>query len=348
MRSYNGSEMSRDIGIDLGTSSVLVSMGGRGIALKEPSVVAVRRDTGEIVCIGEEARKILGRAPANIHVVKPLQDGVISQYELAVKMLQYFLRKAIGTQIIKPRIFICIPSDITEVEEKAVYDAATGAGYSRPMLISEPVAAAIGAGIDISMPNGNLVVDIGGGTTDVAVISLGGVIASKSIKIAGDKFDEAIVRYIRNLHNVLIGERTAEELKRTIGTLTPGDPKYKDRYMDVTGRCLARGLPKVVRVYPHDIKAALTDPINQILDAITEVIDNTPPELDGDIVSNGILLTGGGSLLAGLGEVVTSCIGVRARIPQNPDQCVAIGTGKAMRFFSEGPTERALYGRYLR
>jgi len=341
--------MSRDIGVDLGTSNVLVSIGGRGVALREPSVVAVRRDTGEIVCIGEEARKILGRAPANIHVVKPLQDGVISQYELASKMLQYFLRKAMGTKIIKPRIIICIPGDITEVEEKAVLDAATGAGSTRTFLISEPVAAAIGAGVDISMPNGNLVVDIGGGTTDVAVISLNGVIASKSIKVAGDKFDEAIVRYIRNMHNVLIGERTAEELKRTIGTLTPDNPKFSGKFMDVTGRCLARGLPKVVRVYPHDIKAALTDPINQILDTITEVIDNTPPELDGDIVSNGILLTGGGCILSGLDEVVSSCIGVRARIPQHPEQCVALGTGRAMRFFADGGGDRGFSsGRYLR
>ncbi|MDY5941633.1 MAG: rod shape-determining protein [Eubacteriales bacterium] len=327
--------MSRDIGIDLGTSNVLVSIGGRGIALREPSVVAVRRDTGDILCMGEDARRLQGRAPANILVVKPLQDGVISQYELALKMLQYFLRKAIGTTILKPRIVICIPGDITEVEEKAVLDAATGAGSTRTFLIEEPVAAAIGAGIDITMPNGNLVVDIGGGTTDVAVISLGGVIASKSIKVAGDKFDEAIVRYIRNVHNVLIGERTAEELKRTIGTLTPDNPKYADKFMDVTGRCLARGLPKVIRVYPGDIKAALTDPVNQILDAITEVIDNTPPELDGDIVSNGILLTGGGCLLNGFDQVISSCIGVRARIPQNPDQCVAIGTGKAMRFLGD-------------
>ena len=302
--------MSRDIGIDLGTSNVLVSIGGRGIALREPSVVAVRRDTGDILCMGEDARRLQGRAPANILVVKPLQDGVISQYELALKMLQYFLRKAIGTTILKPRIVICIPGDITEVEEKAVLDAATGAGSTRTFLIEEPVAAAIGAGIDITMPNGNLVVDIGGGTTDVAVISLGGVIASKSIKVAGDKFDEAIVRYIRNVHNVLIGERTAEELKRTIGTLTPDNPKYADKFMDVTGRCLARGLPKVIRVYPGDIKAALTDPVNQILDAITEVIDNTPPELDGDIVSNGILLTGGGCLLNGFDQVISSCIGV--------------------------------------
>ena len=327
--------MSRDIGIDLGTSNVLVSIGGRGIALREPSVVAVRRDTGDILCMGEDARRLQGRAPANILVVKPLQDGVISQYELALKMLQYFLRKAIGTTILKPRIVICIPGDITEVEEKAVLDAATGAGSTRTFLIEEPVAAAIGAGIDLTMPNGNLVVDIGGGTTDVAVISLGGVIASKSIKVAGDKFDEAIVRYIRNVHNVLIGERTAEELKRTIGTLTPDNPKYADKFMDVTGRCLARGLPKVIRVYPGDIKAALTDPVNQILDAITEVIDNTPPELDGDIVSNGILLTGGGCLLNGFDQVISSCIGVRARIPQNPDQCVAIGTGKAMRFLGD-------------
>ena len=327
--------MSRDIGIDLGTSNVLVSIGGRGIALREPSVVAVRRDTGDILCMGEDARRLQGRAPANILVVKPLQDGVISQYELALKMLQYFLRKAIGTTILKPRIVICIPGDITEVEEKAVLDAATGAGSTRTFLIEEPVAAAIGAGIDITMPNGNLVVDIGGGTTDVAVISLGGVIASKSIKVAGDKFDEAIVRYIRNVHNVLIGERTAEELKRTIGTLTPDNPKYADKCMAVTGRGLARGLPKVIRVYPGDIKAALTDPVNQILDAITEVIDNTPPELDGDIVSNGILLTGGGCLLNGFDQVISSCIGVRARIPQNPDQCVAIGTGKAMRFLGD-------------
>ncbi len=327
--------MSRDIGIDLGTSTVLVSVNGRDIALKEPSVVAVRRDTGKIIHIGREAQKMLGRTPANVVAINPLQDGVISQYELAQKMLQYFLRKVTGAQIIRSRVVICIPGDITEVEEKAVLDAATGAGWKNTVLIEETVAAAIGADIDITMPTGTLVVDIGGGTTDVAVISLGGVIASKSIKVGGDKFDEAIVRYVRNRHNVLIGERTAEEIKCRIGTLTPEKPEFRGKEMLVTGRCLSRGLPKVVRVTPNDVTEALIEPVKQILDAITEVIDNTPPELDGDIVKQGILMTGGGSMLDGFADVIASDTGVRVWSPKRPDCCVALGAARAMRVLGQ-------------
>lgn len=333
--------MSRDIGIDLGTSNVLISIGERGIALNEPSVVAMKKSTKEIIGYGEAAKRLQGRAPNNILVVKPLQDGVISEYGVTIKMLQYFLRKAAGTSIIKPRAIVCIPGDVTEVEEKTFLDAATGAGYAHSCLISEPVAAALGAGRKITLPSGNLVVDVGGGTTDIAMISLGGIISSKSLKIAGDKFDDAIIRYIRNQFNVLIGERTAETLKKGIGTLVPDDPRFDGKSMNVYGRCLNSGMPREITVYPYHIKEALLDSVNQILDAITEVIDNTPPELDGDIVNNGILLTGGSALLPGLKEVIADCIGVKCNVPKNPEQCVAIGTGKAGRYIAEMESRNA-------
>ena len=289
--------MGKDIGIDLGTATVLVYVKGSGIVIKEPSVVAIDKNTDRIIKVGREAQRMLGRTPGNITAIRPLRDGVISQYEITLKMIQYFIKKACGTMIFKPRVIICVPSGITEVEERAVVDAATQAGAKRTYLIEEPVAAAIGAGINIAAPNGHMVVDIGGGTTDIAVLSLGGVVVSESIKVAGDKFDEAIIRYVRRKHNVLIGERTAEAIKIKIGCAWP---RKEPRTLEVKGRCLIQGLPRVVRINSDEIPDALEEPITAIIEAVCSVVERTPPELIGDILSNGIVMTGGGSLLYGL------------------------------------------------
>ena len=284
--------MGKDIGIDLGTATVLVYVKGSGIVIKEPSVVAIDKNTDRIIKVGREAQRMLGRTPGNITAIRPLRDGVISQYEITLKMIQYFIKKACGTMIFKPRVIICVPSGITEVEERAVVDAATQAGAKRTYLIEEPVAAAIGAGINIAAPNGHMVVDIGGGTTDIAVLSLGGVVVSESIKVAGDKFDEAIIRYVRRKHNVLIGERTAEAIKIKIGCAWP---RKEPRTLEVKGRCLIQGLPRVVRINSDEIPDALEEPITAIIEAVCSVVERTPPELIGDILSNGIVMTGGGS-----------------------------------------------------
>ena len=293
--------MGKDIGIDLGTATVLVYVKGSGIVIKEPSVVAIDKNTDRIIKVGREAQRMLGRTPGNITAIRPLRDGVISQYEITLKMIQYFIKKACGTMIFKPRVIICVPSGITEVEERAVVDAATQAGAKRTYLIEEPVAAAIGAGINIAAPNGHMVVDIGGGTTDIAVLSLGGVVVSESIKVAGDKFDEAIIRYVRRKHNVLIGERTAEAIKIKIGCAWP---RKEPRTLEVKGRCLIQGLPRVVRINSDEIPDALEEPITAIIEAVCSVVERTPPELIGDILSNGIVMTGGGSLLYGLDRLI--------------------------------------------
>jgi len=327
--------MSKDIGIDLGTASVLVYVKGKGIVIREPSVVAIDKNTDKILKFGREAQMMLGRTPGNITAVRPLRDGVISQYEITFRMIQHFIRRACGGSVIfKPRVIICVPSGITEVEERSVVDAATQAGAKRTYLIEEPVAAAIGAGIDISAPNGHMVVDIGGGTTDIAVLSLGGVVVSESIKVAGDKFDEAIIRYVRRKHNVLIGERTAEEIKIKIGSAWP---REEPRYLDVKGRCLIQGLPRVVRVHSQEIPDALEEPITAVIEAVCSVIERTPPELIGDILSNGIVMTGGGSLLYGLDRLIAYATGIRTRVADHPIQCVAIGTGKSLDNISHIP-----------
>ena len=327
--------MSKDIGIDLGTATVLVYVKGKGIVIKEPSVVAIDKNTDKILKFGREAQMMLGRTPGNITAVRPLRDGVISQYEVTFRMIQHFIKRACGGSVIfKPRVIICVPSGITEVEERSVVDAATQAGAKRTYLIEEPVAAAIGAGIDISAPNGHMVVDIGGGTTDIAVLSLGGVVVSESIKVAGDKFDEAIIRYVRRKHNVLIGERTAEEIKIKIGSAWP---REEPRYLDVKGRCLVQGLPRVVRVHSQEIPDALEEPITAVIEAVCSVIERTPPELIGDILSNGIVMTGGGSLLYGLDRLITYATGIRTRVADRPIQCVAIGTGKSLDNISHIP-----------
>jgi len=319
--------MNKDIGIDLGTATVLVYVKGKGIVLKEPSVVAIDRNTDRILKVGKEAQQMLGRTPGNITAIRPLRDGVISQYDVTLRMLQYFIRRACGSLLFKPRVIICVPSGITEVEERAVVDAATQAGARRTYLIEEPVAAAIGAGLDISMPKGHMVVDIGGGTTDIAVISLGGVVVSESIKVAGDKFDEAIIRYVRRKHNVLIGERTAEEIKIKVGGAWQRD---EPRMIEVKGRCLTQGLPRVVRINSMEMPDALEDPITAIMESVCSVIERTPPELIGDILNNGIVMTGGGSLLYGLDRMIASVTGIRTRVADKPVSCVAIGTGKSL------------------
>ena len=328
--------MSKDIGIDLGTATVLVYVKGRGIVIKEPSVVAIDKNTGKILKFGREAQMMLGRTPGNITAIRPLRDGVITQYDITQKMIQHFIKKSCGTVIFKPRVIICVPSGITEVEERAVVDAATQAGAKRTYLIEEPVAAAIGAGINISAPRGHMVLDIGGGTSDIAVISLGGVVVSESIKVAGDKFDEAIIRYVRRKHNVLIGERTAEEITIKIGCAWP---REEIRTIDVKGRCLVQGLPRMIRITSAEIPDALEEPITAIVEAVCSVIERTPPELIGDILQNGIVMTGGGSLLYGLDRLITYATGVRTRVADKAVSCVALGTGRSLEMLSRLPED---------
>lgn len=328
--------MSKDIGIDLGTATVLVYVKGRGIVIKEPSVVAIDKNTGKILKFGREAQMMLGRTPGNITAIRPLRDGVITQYDITQRMIQHFIKKSCGTVIFKPRVIICVPSGITEVEERAVVDAATQAGAKRTYLIEEPVAAAIGAGINISAPRGHMVLDIGGGTSDIAVISLGGVVVSESIKVAGDKFDEAIIRYVRRKHNVLIGERTAEEIKIKIGCAWP---REEIRTIDVKGRCLVQGLPRMIRITSAEIPDALEEPITAIVEAVCSVIERTPPELIGDILHNGIVMTGGGSLLYGLDRLITYATGVRTRVADKAVSCVALGTGRSLEMLSRLPED---------
>lgn len=319
--------MSKDIGIDLGTATVLVYVKGKGIVTKEPSVVAMDKNSGKILKVGREAQLMLGRTPGNITAIRPLRDGVISKYDVTRHMIQYFIKKACGQVLFPPRIVICVPSGITEVEERAVVDAATQAGARRTYLIEEPVAAALGAGLNISGPNGHMVVDIGGGTTDIAVLSLGGIVVGDSIKIAGDKFDEAIIRYVKRKHNVLIGERTAEQLKIKIGSAWPRNER---RVMEVKGRDLVHNLPTVVQISSEEIPNALEEPIQAIIESVCSVIEKTPPELIGDILQNGIVMTGGGSLLYGLDRLIEYATGIRTRVADHAVQCVAIGTGKSI------------------
>ena len=322
-----------DIGIDLGTASVLVYVKGKGVVLKEPSVVAFDRNTNKIKAIGEEARLMLGRTPGNIVAVRPLRQGVISDYTVTEKMLSYFINRTVGKSLFgrKPRISVCVPSGATEVEKKAVEDATYQAGAREVSIIEEPVAAAIGAGIDISKPCGNMIVDIGGGTADIAVISLGGVVVSNSIKVAGDDFDEAIVRFMRKKHNLLIGERTAEEIKINVGTVFK---RPENLTMDVRGRNLVTGLPKTVTVTSQETEEALREPAYQIVDAVHNVLERTPPELAADISDRGIVLTGGGSLIQGLEELIEEKTGINTMTAEDPLTAVAIGTGKYIEFLA--------------
>lgn len=322
--------MYTDIGIDLGTASVLVYIRGKGVVLKEPSVVAFDRDANKIKAIGEDARLMIGKTPSNITAVRPLRQGVISDYQTTEKMMKYFIQKALGRKVFrKPRIAVCVPSGVTEVEKKAVEDAAYQSGAREVAIIEEPIAAAIGAGVDISRPCGNMIVDIGGGTSDIAVISLGGTVESASIKVAGDDFDEAIVRYMRKKHNLLIGERTAEEIKIKVGTVFK---KAENLTMDVRGRNLVSGLPITIQVTSEETLEALQDSAMQIIEAIHSVLEKTPPELAADIADRGIVLTGGGALLNGLEELICEKTGITTMTAEDPMTAVAIGTGKYVEF----------------
>ena len=315
-----------DIGIDLGTASVLVYVKGKGVVLKEPSVVAFDRNTNKIKAIGEEARLMLGRTPGNIVAVRPLRQGVISDYTVTEKMLSYFISRTVGKSLFgrKPRISVCVPSGATEVEKKAVEDATYQAGAREVSIIEEPVAAAIGAGIDIAKPCGNMIVDIGGGTA--------GVVVSNSIKVAGDDFDEAIVRFMRKKHNLLIGERTAEEIKINVGTVYK---RPENLTMDVRGRNLVTGLPKTVTVTSEETVEALREPAYQIVDAVHNVLERTPPELAADISDRGIVLTGGGSLIQGLEELIEEKTGINTMTAEDPLTAVAIGTGKYIEYLAD-------------
>ncbi len=319
--------MAKDIGIDLGTASVLVFVRGKGIVLNEPSVVALDKNTGKLLKVGEEAQAMLGRTPGNIIAIRPLREGVISDYDMTERMLREFIHKVAGVSVFKPRVIICVPSGITEVEERAVVDAGIQAGCRRVYLIEEPVAAAIGAGIDITKPDGHMVVDIGGGTADIAVISLSGVVESASIKVAGDQFNEAVVKYMRRKHNILVGESTAEKMKIAIGCVFP---REEESFMDVKGRCLLTGLPKTITVSSAEMLEAFKEPSEQILESIHAVLERTPPELVADVSTNGIMMTGGGSMVDGFDKLITSRTGIATTVAENAIACVAEGTGKSL------------------
>ena len=317
----------KDIGIDLGTASVLVYVKNKGIILNEPSVVAIDKNNGKLLKVGEEARQMLGRTPGNIVAIRPLREGVISDYDMTERMLREFIRKVAGFMIFKPRVIICVPSGITEVEERAVVDAGIQSGCRRVYLIEEPIAAAIGAGIDIMKPDGHMVVDIGGGTADIAVISLGGVVESASIKVAGDQFNEAVVKYMRRKHNILVGDSTAEKMKIAIGCVYPRDD---EAFMDVKGRCLLTGLPKTITVSSAEMMEAFEEPTERILESIHAVLERTPPELVADVSTNGITMTGGGSLVYGFDKLITSRTGIATSVADNAIACVAEGTGRSL------------------
>lgn len=320
--------MSMDIGVDLGTANVLVYIKGKGIVLREPSVVAIDRDTNTVLAVGEEARRMLGRTPGNIIAIRPLREGVIADYDTTETMLRHFIRKVVPRNFFfKPRIMVCIPSGVTTVEKRAVLQAAVQAGAKKTYLIEEPLAAALGAGLDISEPFGSMVVDIGGGTTDVAVLSLGGIVVSESLRVGGDKFDEALVRYVKREYNVMIGERTAEQMKVNIGTaLALG----RNESMEIRGRDLVSGLPKTLRITSAETFEALSESVSLIVQRVKTVLEITPPELSSDIMDRGIVMTGGGSMLYGLDQLIQQETGIPTYLAEDPLSCVALGTGKAL------------------
>lgn len=319
-----------DIGIDLGTASVLVFKKGKGIVLHEPSVVAIDRNTDRVIAVGEEARQMLGRTPGHIVAIRPLKEGVIADYDTTEKMLTYFIRKVLGRRMFfKPRVIVCIPTGATDVEERAVRQATLYSGARQAFIIEEPLAAALGAGINISGAIGNMIVDIGGGTSDIAVLSLGGIVCNTSLRIGGDKFDEAIIRYVRREYNLMIGDRTAEELKVQVGTAWVTD-KNRDRVMDVRGRDLLTGLPKTVKITSYESWLAMQEPLAAVIEGVKKVLEITPPELAADIVNNGIVMTGGGSLLDGLDILLSKETNLPVHIAEDPISCVAVGTGKAL------------------
>ena len=320
-----------DIGIDLGTANVLVYVNGKGIVLEEPSVVAIEKRSNTVLAVGEEARRMIGRTPGNIVAIRPLRDGVISDYDVTEKMLTHYINKVVDkkgfARFFMPRIMVCVPTGVTEVEKRAVEEATRQAGAREVYIIEEPIAAAIGAGIDISKPDGNMVIDIGGGTADIAVISLGGAVVSESIKVGGDKFDEAIVKYMKKQYNLLIGERTAEQIKINIGT---AHTREDELTMDVRGRNLVTGLPENITINSGEMLEALKECVDQIVSLAHLVLEKTPPELAADISDSGIIMTGGGSLLYGLDKRIEERTGISVRIAEDPLSCVAKGTGESL------------------
>lgn len=321
----------RKVAIDLGTTSVLVYSRGRGVILKEPSVVAYDRFTDKIVAVGLEAKEMIGRTPGNITAIRPMKDGVIVDYNSTEKMLKHFLRKSVGKALIKPDVIICVPSGATQVQKRAVMQAASKAGSNNIHLIEEPLAAGIGSGIQVSDPGGNMVVDVGGGTTDIAVISMGGIVVSASIKSAGDACDQAIIDYVRKTHNVIIGERTAEEIKITLGsTLNQDKSAFRAK-----GRNLFNGLPTQVELNPRDIEYAMVKPIESIVETVHKVLSNTPPELASDLYERGVILTGGGALIRGLADKIEDRIGIRVKVDENPLTSVVRGAGKALNWINK-------------
>ncbi len=320
---------SRDMGIDLGTANTLVHVKGKGIVLREPSVVAIERDTGEVLSVGDEAKKMIGRTPGNIVAIRPMKDGVIADFDVTQTMLKYFIRKAMNTRaFVRPRVVVGVPSGVTEVEKRAVIDAAQQAGAREAYLIEEPMAAAIGAGLPVEEATGNMVVDIGGGTTEIAVISLGGIVTSKSIRVGGDEMDTSIVQYIKKLYNLMIGERTAEEIKIKIGTaiITPKTEKT----LEIRGRDLLSGLPKNLTIQSAEIRDALADPVEKIVTAVKTTLENTPPELAADIMDHGIMMTGGGALLSNIDKLIAAETGMPVLIADDPLSCVGEGTGRSL------------------
>lgn len=324
--------MNMDIGIDLGTANVLVYVKGKGIVLREPSVVAVDRDSNKVLAIGEEARRMIGRTPGNIVAIRPLREGVIADYDITETMLRHFIEKVVGRSFVfRPRIMICIPSGVTMVEQRAVQEAAEQAGARHTQLIEEPLAAALGAGLDISEPYGSMVVDIGGGTTDIAVISLGGIVQSASLRIAGDRFDTDIIAYVKKEFNLMIGERTAENIKMEVGAAFAD---ARNEVMDIRGRDLLSGLPKTVQINTTQAHEAVCQSVTSIVDCVKKVLEDTPPELAADIMDRGIVLTGGGAMLYGLDELIRRETQIPAALATDALSCVALGCGKALDAFS--------------
>lgn len=321
-------KMTKDMGIDLGTANTLVYIKGQGIVVREPSVVAIRDDSKEVLAVGEEAKRMIGRTPGNIVAIRPMKDGVIADFDVTQSMLSYFIQKAAAKKgVVSPRIAICVPFGVTEVEKRAIEEAARTAGAKDAFLIEEPMAAAIGAGLRIEEPEGNMVVDIGGGTSEIAIISLGGIVTAKSIRLGGDELDEAIVNYVKKEYSLMIGERTAEDVKIKIGSAYKEGDEVE---MEIRGRDMISGLPKTMQISSGEVRDALRDPVNSIVDGIKSTLEKTPPELASDIMENGIMLTGGGALLKGLDKLVKEETGMPVKIAENPLDCVAVGTGKSV------------------
>jgi cell shape determining protein, MreB/Mrl family len=326
--------LSKDMGVDLGTANTLIYVKGKGIVLREPSVVAIKNDsTKQVLAVGDEAKQMIGRTPGNITAIRPLKDGVIADFDITQSMMKHFIKKVFskGT-FVRPRIVVCYPSGVTQVEKNAIEEATYQAGAKNVHLLPEPMAAAIGAGLPVDEPTGSMVVDIGGGTSDVAIISLGGIVTSKSLRIAGDEMDQAIVSYIKREYNLMIGERTAEQVKLEIGSAFPSEA---EKTMEIRGRDLVSGLPKILSITSAEIRDALSEPVNAIVDAIKSTLEKTPPELSADIMDRGIMLTGGGAMLNGLDKLIRNETGMPVNIAEEPLDCVAIGAGKSLDYLDK-------------